>query len=117
MKKLLFLGLFVLAGMQAWEKLAPRFNAPKPLMDTPYVAVYGRNSCSVTQSMRRQLERQNIPHQYYIVDDQRIADRLHAQMQASGLNTRRYLLPVVDVSGEMMVRPSVETVASLRYSN
>lgn len=116
MKKPILLALFVLGIMQVWQNFKPQISPPQPLSETPYVAVYGRDSCSVTQNMRRSLEHQGIDYDYYIVDKPDVAELLHQRMQQSGLDTRRYNLPVVDVSGEIMIRPAHERVIALRQS-
>lgn len=116
MKKPILLALFVLGAMQAWQNFMPGSNPPQPLSETPYVAVYGRDSCGVTQKMRRSLEHQGIDYDYFIVDKTDVAELLHGRMQQSGLDTRRYNLPVVDVSGKMMIRPSSDKVVALRRS-
>lgn len=110
MKKLLLIALVIMAGLQAWEKLEPKWALKPNFIGEPYISIYGRNSCSITQKMRRSLEASNLDYRYFIVDDASIARSLHQRMNDSGLNTRRYNLPVVDVSGELMIRPEPSRV-------
>ena len=45
-----------------------------------------------------------------------MADLLHSRMQASGISTARYDLPVIDVNGQLMVRPELDVVLG-RYKD
>ena len=101
MKNLLILILFLVAGYQAWDRFAPKTSVA-PLEARSYIAVYGRDTCGWTQRA--------LHYRYFIVDDRQVAQRLHSRMQAAGLSTGRYQLPVIDVNGEMMVRPDPERV-------
>ena len=71
-----------------------------------YVAVYGRDSCSVTKQTLSYMSQNGIEYTYLNVDDKETADSLHKQMQSQGISTKRYNLPVVDFSGELSVRPN-----------
>lgn len=108
MKKLIVLVLIVLGGHQLWQKYE---NRAQPDYDTPYVTVYGRDSCGFTQRMLSDLRSKGINYHYFIVDDQKVAERLHQKMEKAGISTRRYNLPVVDVNGALSVRPDFEDVA------
>ena len=110
MKKLLLLAIMVFGGFQAWQKF--NHTPLDPLYDEPYIAVYGRNSCGFTQNMLSKLKKQGFSYRYFIVDDQQVANSLHARMESSGLSTRRYNLPVVDVNGKLMIRPVLGEVLS-----
>ena len=108
MRKLLIYAFLAFAVFKGYEQ----YNASsvEPLYAGPYVAVYGRNTCSFTKNMRKDLAAKGISARYFIVDDKRVADELHKRMTASGISTRRYNLPVVDVSGKLYVRPTLEKV-------
>lgn len=80
-----------------------------------YVAVYGRDSCSVTRQTLSYLSQNGIKYTYLNVDDKATADSLHKQMQSQGIATKRYHLPVVDFSGELSVRPNKTEI--LKNSN
>jgi glutaredoxin len=71
-----------------------------------YVAVYGRDSCSVTKQTLSYMAKNSIEYTYLNIDDKEIESSLHEQMQSQGISTRRYNLPVVDFSGELTVRPN-----------
>ncbi len=76
-----------------------------PLYRSPYLVVYGRDSCGVTQQTMRELEAAGVSFEFQSVDDQQVADQLHARMDSSGIDTRRYLLPVVDLNNHLETRP------------
>lgn len=111
MKNLVILALVIFGAVQLWEKYG---GQSQPIYDQPYVAVYGRNSCGFTKKMLADLKASGIDYHYFIVDDRDTADTLHARMQAAGISTRRYNLPVVDTNGIIEVRPGIEDVVA-RY--
>ncbi len=90
--------------------LAVNYYQSRQLPEGAYIAVYGRDRCSITQNTLRSLRERNVPHHYFIVDEQDTADRLHGLMKTQGLSTRRYLLPVVDTNGELAIRPDTADV-------
>jgi hypothetical protein len=107
-KQLLLLALFCFAAFKGWNHY--QSTSVAPLYTAPYVAVYGRDSCSITQRMLKDLRAQSIRYEYHRVDDKAVADTLHERMNSAGISTRRYNLPVVDVSGHIEVRPSSKQV-------
>jgi glutaredoxin len=115
MKNLLILLIIIVAVYKGWEYYGKQ-DSPAPLYDKPYVVVYGRDSCGWTQKMLKDLHASGIKYSYMIVDKREVADTLHARMTQSGLDTRRYNLPVVDVNGEIFIRPDV-TVVITRYNS
>lgn len=112
MKKLLLIIVLGVGLFQIWDKYG---RSVQPLYAEPYVAVYGRDSCGFTKKMLSDLKSSGVNYRYFIVDDQSVANELHARMEASGISIRRYNLPVVDVNGHLAVRPSYQDVIS-RYS-
>ena len=115
MKQILFIALLGFAAVKFWPSIVG--PGVQPLHGAPYVAVYGRNNCGVTQAMLKTLRQQGIQYEYHLVDEPQVADLLHSRMESSGLSTRRYNLPVVDVSGTISVRPSPEQVLKLLRKN
>jgi hypothetical protein len=89
----------------------PLWGGPEFGSESPHVTVYGRDRCGITQRVRSDLQRSGVPFEYKNVDHPGVGDELHPRMEAAGLDTRRYGLPVVDVSGEMMIRPKVQAIA------
>ncbi len=71
-----------------------------------YVAVYGRDSCSITKQTLSYMTQNDIKYTYLNIDDKEVASSLHYQMEIQGISTKRYNLPVVDFSGELSVRPN-----------
>ena len=116
MKKLGILIITLCAGYQGWNTLSPSLSQPEPLHETPYVVVYGRNSCGFTQQTIQDLKRAGIPFEYQIVDNKSVADLLHSRMENSGMDTRRYNLPVVDVSNHISIRPNIGSIVEA-YEN
>lgn len=86
-------------------------GGPEPLHDSSYVVVYGRDTCGITNRMLAALDRSGVPYEYKRVGDPQVADELHPRMEAAGLSTRRYGLPVVDINAEMIIRPDPNAVA------
>jgi hypothetical protein len=115
MKTLILIAVACAIAYTSWNKIvAVASGGPEPLSEAPYVAVYGRDTCGITQRMLADLGRSGVPYVYKRVDDRAVADELHERMQASGLDTSRYGLPVVDVNAEIDIRPSPGDVTS-RY--
>ena len=110
MKNIFILLLIIGAGYQGWVKVSPAFTKADPLYDEPYIVVYGRNSCGFTQKTLKELKRSGIPFEYKIVDDKSVADLLHSRMRDSGIDTRRYNLPVVDVNNDFSIRPKSSSI-------
>lgn len=104
MKKIIILVLLIAACHKGWNdyranKVAPEFNEP-------YLMVYGRDSCSVTQKTISELNKAGVIFHYQNIDNAEIADKLHSKMGSAGLTTRYYLLPVVDINNTISVRPN-----------
>ena len=110
MKNILILSIFIGAGYQGWNTVSRSFANSEPLHEEPYVVVYGRNSCGFTQRTIDDLKAAGIPFEYQIVDDKSVANLLHSRMQQSGIDTRRYNLPVIDVSNHLSVRPETSSI-------
>jgi hypothetical protein len=109
-KNILILLIIIGAGYQGWKTMSHSSANSEPLHEEPYVVVYGRNSCGITQQTMNDLKAAGIPFEYQIVDDKSVASLLHSRMQQSGIDTRRYNLPVVDVSNRLSVRPEASSI-------
>lgn len=110
MKRLLILLILVGAGYQGWKQW--QSQSVEPLYGEPYLVVYGRDSCGVTQQTLAQLKSAGVKFHYQSVDDRAVADLLHARMQSKGIDTRHYLLPVVDLNNTISIRPDGEGLVS-----
>ena len=110
MKNIFIILILVGAGYQGWNKFSPSLTKSDPLYDEPYIVVYGRNSCGHTQQTLKELKKSGIPFEYKIIDDKSVADQLHSRMNNSGIDTRRYNLPVVDVNNNFSIRPKSSSI-------
>lgn len=111
MKNLIIIALLVFAGVKGWQKFSGSgSDSVAPLYQQSYVAVYGRNNCGYTRQMLSALKSSSTHYKYFQVDDRQVADQLHSRMTDSGISTRRYNLPVVDVNGQISVRPKPDSV-------
>jgi len=108
--KIIILIFIVLGAYQHWNSIPQSTTPNKPLYETPYVVVYGRNSCGFTQKTLQDLKKAGVPYKYEIVDEKSVADLLHNHMRQSGIDTRKYNLPVVDVSNHLSVRPKISDI-------
>jgi len=111
MKDLLIVVLFVFAVFKGWEFMFK--GTTTPLYETPYIAVYGRNTCGNTKRMLRDLDKAGVEYKYFIIDQRETADLIHERMRSADLSTRRYTLPVVDVYGSISTNPDSDDVISL----
>lgn len=103
MKQWILLLALGLGMYQGWQAIGG--DGLAPLHDQPYLVVYGRDSCAYTRRTRESLSEAGIAFQYRRVDEQAVADELHRRMRASGMDTRRYALPVVDLNNALSIRP------------
>ena len=83
------------------------------LYEEPYVLVYGRDRCGWTQKYLKDLEAEEIEPIYEIVDKQEVSDELHTRMEKAGLSTRSYGLPVIDVNGQLFIRPNLNKILTI----
>jgi hypothetical protein len=107
---LLALGLALTSALTGGESQESKHVAVEPLYPIPYVVVYGRQSCGLTRQMMQDLDQRDIDYIFKSMDDQPVRDEIFPRMRAAGLDTRSFLLPVVDVSGWLLVHPSISAV-------
>jgi len=110
MKKILILFIIIGAGYQGLNLVSNSLSRPEPLYEEPYIVVYGRNTCGFTQQTISDLKNAGIPFVYQVVDEKFVANLLHSRMEKSGINTRRYNLPVVDVNNDISIRPKSSSI-------
>lgn len=103
MYKFIFLAIVAFGALKAYENFG---HTVEPLYSKSYVAVYGRDSCGYTQKMLADLRASRVNYRYFKVDNNKVANTLHTRMEASGISTQHYNLPVVDVNGRISVRPN-----------
>jgi len=109
MKKLLLLVFIGFCFVKAWQDFGPKSKV-EPLFTKSYIAIYGRDSCANTQRMVKKLQQAHIDYHYFNVNDKVVADQLHSRMRQAGIPTKRYILPVVDVNGDLSVKPKFSQV-------
>ena len=83
------------------------------LYEEPYVLVYGRDRCGWTQKYLKDLEAEEIEPIYEIVDKQEVSDELNTRMEKAGLRSRSYGLPVIDVNGQLFIRPNLNKILTI----
>ena len=112
MKKILILVVLLIAGYFLWQKMFQntKDGTLEPLYDKPYVVVYGRDACGLTQQCLRDLEIAGIKVIYKIVDNREVANELHPRMEKAGLDSTSYYLPVIDVNSQIFIRPEFNKI-------
>lgn len=110
MKNIFFLILALGIGYKIWGYYEA--SNVKPLYNEPYLVIYGRDNCGFTQHTIKELKKAHIPFEYHNVDDKSVADILHSRMASMGLDTRHYLLPVVDLNNSFTIRPNSQELIS-----
>jgi hypothetical protein len=113
MRKFLFFVLLCVAGYMFWHRFLDKAPKNPPLYQTPYVLVYGRDSCGRTQKCLNELRRAGIYCYYKVIDQPGIREEVFPRMKRAGIDISYFLLPVVDVSGNLFINPTVEKVVSL----
>ncbi|MCC2637446.1 MAG: hypothetical protein K0Q68_1165 [Moraxellaceae bacterium] len=117
MAKLLVFVLLIYGAVLFFDKNSSKGGAASGSMvieeNASYVAVYGRKDCGYTRQMLEDLEQSGIEHRFFSLDDKSISGPMHARMLQNGLDTSYYLLPVVEVDGEMSIRPEFSQVSTL----
>jgi hypothetical protein len=110
-----FLFSLILIGVIAyfgWQNFVLN-KKNEALYEEPCVLVYGRDSCGWTRKYLNDLEAEEIEPIYEIVEEQEVSNELHTRMEKAGLSTRRYGLPVIDVNGQLFIRPDLDTILSI----
>jgi len=110
MKKFISIIIILAVSYQAWVTFSPRFSQLKPLYKEPYVVVYGQDACSFTQNALNELRKANKKPIYKKVNVKSVSDELFSRMKKSGLQTRHFLLPVIDVNSKLLIRPDMKVV-------
>lgn len=106
MKKFILVIAILVAGYYFWQEVLHNKQI-EPLYQEPYVVVYGRDQCGWTHKYIKDLKDEGIDVIYEIVDSDEVCDELHPRMEEAGLDTKHYLLPVIDVNGHMYIRPDL----------
>lgn len=115
MKYILIVVLIVLSvtgGLYYWDKQTQL----EPLFAQPYAAIYGRDTCGYTQKYKQDAVTLGLRVVPMDIDDQAVADVLHARMKKAGLNITQYELPVLDINGKILVRPPMDEVTQAYHT-
>ena len=104
------------AGHHAWKRI--KTSVQGAVMEAAItessrntVLVYGRDGCGYTRRMLASLRGRNIPVTYVDLDRAEASRAFHERFDDSGLaGSRGYALPVVEVDGEVSMRPSPDVV-------
>ena len=102
-----------LAGLFTGCAAPGKFFPEKPVQKLPYVIVYGKEQCSICHELKEGLDRVGIAYDYKDISDARVRDQVYSRLQRTGLATKKLLIPVVDVSGNIAIRPSAQEVEEL----
>jgi hypothetical protein len=111
MKPLFLLVLISAVFLGCNRVSSPVSTTPEPLEDSAHVFVYGRDRCGLTKRMLSNLDRAGTPYTYKVIDHPGVREELRPRMKQAGLKTSGYGLPVVDVNGEIMIRPHADVVS------
>ncbi len=77
------------------------------------VLVYGRDNCTYTQRTLASLRAKDIPVMYINIDYADASRTFHEKFDGTSLaGDRGYALPVVELDGNVSMRPNPDTVAS-----
>lgn len=82
-----------------------QFSPEKPIQKTPYIIVYGREDCPVCVTFKQKLTDAQIDYAYKDMENESVQNELYPRMERAGLNTQKFLLPVIDVNGSLAARP------------
>ena len=82
----------------------------------PKVIVYGRDSCGITTVTKSELDNEEIPYAYKDIDITENTIEMWNKVRATSWYQGGGVgLPVVDVRGTVMERPSIEEIKSALY--
>lgn len=104
-------------GHHAYKRI--KAGLESSMMETAIVAssrntvvVYGRDGCGYTRQMLASLRNRNIPVTYVDLDLAHASSAFHERFDGTGLaGPLGYALPVVEVDGEVSMRPTPDVVA------
>lgn len=108
MKNLLLLIIFLVAifqGFEHYKKSDAKTQNTPPLYNHPYLVVYGKDSCGFTQQTIKNLTESGVQFEYMPLEDAGVKQSLVLRMQAKGIDTSHYLLPVIDLNNSFEFQP------------
>lgn len=115
MKRFICVCVIALFGIFSYE--ASYARTIKPILNKPYIAVYGRPECQVTNSYLRELQKPGVNCVFINVDKGTNGKELIGRMEEAGFDTDYFNLPVIDVSGNLSIRMPYVEVWKLYYES
>lgn len=106
MKRTILLLVFPLLLLIGCESPTGSDSVPKA---EPTVFVYGTTSCGLTTQCRNNLTAANIPFEFKNLTEGENGTELWSKLNESDVNNNGQI-PVVDVNGTLLVRPSLEQI-------
>lgn len=116
MKRVLVVAFLVVVAVVVYGKLKADPPALTPLLETPYVIVYGNERCGYTRGMREELEKAGVPYEWRDYYKGGNKAEIIGRMEESGISTNTVYFPVVDVNAKIFVRPQPAAVIE-KYRN
>lgn len=72
----------------------------------PYIIVYGRENCSACKTVKRRLSDTQVVYVYKDMTDESVRSEVYSRMERAGMDTKKFLIPVIDVNGSLAIRPN-----------
>ncbi len=110
LNKFLLAVMIAVAGRSVWQSAQVKLHPLTPLYRTPYVVIYGRETCGYCQAMRKGLDGHGVPYVWKIIDEDPGRTEVFSRMKQAGIDAGNFLLPVVDVNNEILVHPDSPAV-------
>jgi len=110
MKNILIFIVFLGALYQGFEY--HKANNLPPLYNHPYLVVYGKDTCGFTQQTIKELTKSGVKFEYMNLDVAEVKLSLQSRMEAKGIDTNHYSLPVIDLNNSIEFRPDDEELIS-----
>lgn len=109
MRNLFFLFILGIAAYKGWEyyhKPTPTPSIPVNV-STPYLTVYGKDSCGLTQKTLKELSEAGVRFKYRRLDEKSAHDALMARFKEKSIRIGgAYPIPVVDLNNEILFQPN-----------
>jgi hypothetical protein len=76
--------------------------------NSPYIHVFGRDSCAYTQRLLARLDEANVAYQYFSIDTNLVNEYLGELLAKAGHTNNYFDIPVVDVNRDVKIRPNAD---------
>ena len=81
------------------------------------VVLYGSEGCAACRTFKRGLDREGVAYAFKDVEDGRVRKELFPRMERAGMDTGYFVLPVVDVNGQLACQPDLKDTLALYRSS